>query len=181
MPPIMKKTAEDFAHIPGWGIDADPENEPTYPNRHRTGEEHDGRSWVRPTQQVLDREVLHSIERPDYTAVVGNSVPPTGLSGMIRRVAFKYSENDYRHWLPLLMADKINVVEGIIDDLAHGTVPNIWAEKGYNAQWKHDRSGMLVKIATFAAVVGGGIFLLTRKGDKSQRRELGKRYASASR
>ncbi|MBJ6107622.1 hypothetical protein JAO73_01265 [Hymenobacter sp. BT523] len=177
----MKKTAEDFAHIPGWGIDADPKNEPTYPNRHRTGEEHDGRSWVRPTQQVLDREVLHSIERPDYTAVVGNSVPPSGLSGMIRRFAFKYSENEYLHWLPLLMADKVNVVEGIIDDIAHGTVPNIWAEKGYNAQWKHDRSGMLVKIAALAAVVGGGIFLLTRNGDKPHRREVGRRYGSASR
>ena len=177
----MKKTAEDFAHIPGWGIDADPDNEPTYPNRHRTGEEHNGRSWVRPTQQVPDREVLHSIERPDYTAVVGNSVPPTGLSGMIRRVAFKYSENDYRHWLPLLMADKINVVEGIIEDFAHGTVPNIWAEKGYNAQWKHDRSGMLVKIATAAAVTAGLVYWLLPKNDRSHKYAASGNYKSGSR
>jgi hypothetical protein len=180
MPPIMKKTAADFAHIPGWGIDADPKNEPTYPNRHRTGEEHDGRSWVRPTQQVLDREVLHSIERPDYTAVVGNSVPPSGLSGMIRRFAFKYSENEYLHWLPLLMADKVNVVEGIIDDLAHGTVPNIWAEKGYNAQWKHDRSGMLVKIATAAAVTAGLVYWLMPKNDRSDKYVARGNYKSGS-
>lgn len=177
----MEKTAKDFAHIPGWGIDADPKNEPTYPNRHRTGEEHDGRSWQRPTQQLLDSEVLHSIERPDYTAVVGNSVPPSGLSGMIRRFAFKYSENEYLHWLPLLMADKVNVVEGIVSDLAHGTVPNIWAEKGYPAEWKHDKKGLILKLATFAAVVGGGVFLLARKKDRPHRRELGRRYASASR
>jgi hypothetical protein len=167
----MKKSAEDFAHIPGWGIDNDPKNEPTYPNRHRTGEEHDGRSWQRPTQQVLDREVLHSIERPDYTAVVGNSVPPSGLSGMIRRFAFKYSENEYLHWLPLLMADRVNVVEGIIEDFAHGKVPNIWAEKGYNAQWKYDRSGMLVKIATAAAVTAGLIYWLAPKNGRSNKKK----------
>ena len=166
----MKKTAKDFAHIPGWGIDADPKNEPTYPNRHRTGEEHDGRSWVRPTQQVLDREVLHSIERPDYTAVVGNSVPPSGLSGMIRRFAFKYSENEYLHWLPLLMADKINVVEGIIDDLAHGTVPNIFVEKGYKAEWKHSPQTLVLKLAGFAAVVGGAVLLLSKNGKRQSSR-----------
>ena len=177
----MEKTAQDFAHIPGWGIDADPKNEPTYPMRQRTGQEHDGYTWQRPAQQVPDREILHSNERPNLAAVTGNSSPPSGLSGMIRRFAFQYSENEYLHWLPLLMADKINVVEGIIDDLAHGTVPNIWAEKGYPAQWKHDKKGMIVKLATFAAVVGGGIFLLTRKGDKPRRRELGRRYASATR
>jgi len=167
----MKKTAQDFAHIPGWGIDADPKNDPTYPNRHRTGEEHDGRSWERPTQQVLDREVLHSIERPDYTAVVGNSVPPSGLSGMIRRFAFKYSENSYLHWLPLVMADKVNVVEGLLDDLAHGTVPNIWAEKGYNSEWKHDKKSLFIKLGTVAALTAGVVYLMTsnNKGSKSKR------------
>lgn len=165
----MEKTAKDFAHIPGWGIDADPRNEPTYPNRHRTGEEHEGRSWVRPTQQVLDQEVLHSIERPNYTAVVGNSVPPSGLSGMIRRFAFKYSENEYLHWLPLIMADKVNVVEGILDDLVHGTVPNIFAEKGYPAQWKYDKKTLILKMATLAAVVGGAVVLLNLGGSDKRR------------
>lgn len=167
----MKKTAQDFAHIPGWGIDADPKNDPTYPNRHRTGEEHDGRSWERPTQQVLDREVLHSIERPDYTAVVGNSVPPSGLSGMIRRFAFKYSENSYLHWLPLVMADKVNVVEGLLDDLAHGTVPNIWAEKGYDSEWKHDKKSLFIKLGTVAALTAGVVYLMTsnNKGSKPKR------------
>ncbi|MBF9223430.1 hypothetical protein [Hymenobacter ruricola] len=177
----MEKTAQDFAHIPGWGIDNDPRNEPTYPMRQRNGQEHEGYTWQRPEQQVPDREILHSTERPNLAAVTGNSPAPSGLSGMIRRFAFKYSENEYLHWLPLLMADKVNVVEGIIEDLTHGTVPNIWAEKGYPAEWKHDKKGMIVKLATFAAVVGGGIFLLTRKGDKPRRRELGRRYASASR
>ena len=174
----MKKTAADFAHIPGWGIDADPRNEPTYPMRQRTGEEHDGRSWVRPEQQVLDREVLHSIERPDYTAVVGNSVPPSGLSGMIRRFAFKYSENEYLHWLPLIAADKINIVEGLIDDLAHGTLPNIWAEKGYNSEWKYDKKGLAVKLATVTAVAAGVVFLLLPKKGGVGKHDASSNYKS---
>ena len=170
----MKKTAADFAHIPGWGIDADPKNDPTYPMRQRTGEEHDGRSWTRPDQQVLDREVLHSIERPNYTAVVGNSVPPSGLSGMIRRFAFKYSENEYLHWLPLIAADKINIIEGLIDDLAHGTLPNIWAEKGYNSEWKHDKKGLITKLATVGAIAGGLVFWLASSGRQPDKKT--KRY-----
>lgn len=174
----MKKTAADFAHIPGWGIDADPRNEPTYPMRQRTGEEHDGRSWIRPEQQVLDREVLHSIERPNYTAVVGNSVPPSGLSGLIRRFAFKYSENEYLHWLPLIAADKINIIEGLIDDLAHGTVPNIWAEKGYNSEWKHDKKGLAVKLAAVTAVAAGVVFLLLPKKDGAGKHAASGNYKS---
>ncbi|HEX8507386.1 MAG TPA: hypothetical protein VF630_18625 [Hymenobacter sp.] len=176
----MEKTAADFAHIPGWGIDADPKNEPTYPNRHRTGQEHDGYSWQRPTQQVPDHEVLHSIERPNLSAVVGNAPAPSGLSGMIRRFAFKFSENEYLHWLPLIAADKINVVEGIIEDISKGTVPNIWAEKGYNTQWKHDRNGMLVKIATAAAVSAGLVFWLMPKKSSSKGKYAPGSYASGS-
>jgi hypothetical protein len=43
-------------------------------------------------------------------------VPPSGLSGWIRRRAFRRSESDLRHWMLLLMADRVNVVEGLLDD-----------------------------------------------------------------
>ena len=161
-----QKTAADFAHIPGWGIDADPKNDPTYPMKHRTEDAHSGANWERPPLQTPDRETLMSIERPNLTAVIGNSVPPSGLSGMIRRFAFTYSENRYRHWLPLILADRINVVEGIIDDLAHGHVPNIFAEKGYPAQWKYDRKGLVKKLATVAAITGGLVYWLASSSKK---------------
>jgi hypothetical protein len=92
---------------------------------------------------------------------------------MIRRFAFKYSENHYGHWLPLLLADRVNVVEGIIDDLAHGHIPNIFAEKGYPAQWKHDKKSLILKMATLAALVGGTVVLLSKSGN-------GKRLPSRS-
>jgi hypothetical protein len=118
----MENRIKDYTQIKGWGIDADPKNDPTYPMKHRTNEEHKGYSWERPTQQPIDIEVLHSIERPNVTAVFGTSIPPSGLSGMIRRFAFKYSENSYLHWLPLLLADRVNVVEGLVEDISEGKV-----------------------------------------------------------
>lgn len=161
----MENTTKNYSHIKGWGIDADPKNDPTYPMKHRTNEEHKGYSWKRPSQQPIDVEVLHSNERPDVTSVFGTSTPPSGLSGMIRRFAFRYSENSYLHWLPLIFADRVNVVEGILDDLKHGHVPNIFAEKGYPAQWKHDKIGLITKLAVGVALVAGVVVLLNNKKD----------------
>lgn len=162
---MENKTPKDYSHIKGWGIDADPKNDPTYPMKHRTDAEQEGYSWDRPTQQDINIEVLHSIERPNVTAVFGTSMPPSGLSGMIRRYAFKHSENSYLHWLPLLMADRVNVVEGVIDDFSKGTVPNIFAEKGWKADWEHNRSGLIQKVGIMALVATAAVVLLTRKKD----------------
>jgi hypothetical protein len=108
----MEHTAKDPSQIKGWGVDADPRNDPTYPMKHRNDGEHAGYSWERPPQQPITTEILHSIERPDVTSVFGTSTPPSGLSGSIRRFAFRYSESSYGHWLPLMLADRVSVVEG---------------------------------------------------------------------
>jgi len=168
----MEPITHNPSQLPGWNIDNDPENDPTYPMRTRTPDDHKGYNWERPTQQPINIEVLHSIERPNVTAVFGTSVPPSGLSGVIRRFAFKYSENSYLHWLPLLLADRVNVVEGIVDDLAHGYVPNIFAEKGYKTEWKHDRAGLIIKLATVAAIAGGVVVLLSSKGKGGKKAKI---------
>ncbi|PRY10168.1 hypothetical protein CLV24_11585 [Pontibacter ummariensis] len=156
-------TPKDFAHIKGWGADIDPENDPTYPMRNREKEDHGGYDWERPPLQPVNMEVLHSLERPNITAVFGTAMPPHGLSGQIRRFAFRYSEASYIHWLSLIMADRVNVVEGVIDDLKRGQVPNIYAEKGYKALWKHDRTGLFKKLAVGALVTTAAVALIARK------------------
>ncbi len=160
----MENTTNDYTHINGWGVDADPKNEPTYPMKHYNGDDHNRINWVRPTLQKETVEILHSIERPNLTAVFGTSVPPSGLSGVIRRYAFKnFSENEYGHWLPLLLADRINVVEGMIDDLKHGHIPNIFAEKGLKAEWKFNRKGFVTKIATGLVLTGMVLYFNQKK------------------
>lgn len=153
----------DYSHIKGWGVDADPTNEPTHPMKKYTGDDHNRINWVRPELQPVTVEVLHSNERPNVTAVFGTVAPPSGLSGAIRRYAFKYSESSYGHWLPLLLADRVNVVEGIIDDLKRGHVPNILAEKGWKAELKHNPKGLAQKVFVTAFVTAAAITWLRRK------------------
>ncbi|HEU0045390.1 hypothetical protein [Sphingomonas sp.] len=150
-------TKIDTATIPGWGVDADPANDPTYPMRH-VEDQTRGLSWERPALQEPDVEVLQSIEHARRPAVTGTSTPPRGVSGMIRRVAFKRSESDWLHWLMLMGADRINVVEGVVADLAQGKVPNVPAEMGARAEWRHNKRGFALKAGAVAALGGGLVY-----------------------
>ncbi len=153
----MEHTAKDPSQIKGWGVDADPKNDPTYPMKHRNDGEHAGYSWERPPQQPITTEILHSIERPNVTSVFGTSTPPSGLSGSIRRFAFGYSESSYGHWLPLMLADRVSVVEGILGDLKYGHVPNIFAELGWKAEWKHNRTSLVRRILVRVVLISATI------------------------
>ncbi|ALD21671.1 hypothetical protein [Hymenobacter sp. DG25A] len=169
-------TPIDPKKIKGWGIDADPKNDPTYPMRNRMNISQDPDFKHRPKSlQPEDTEVLRSIERPNVSAVFGTPEPPTGLSGLIRRFAFQFSENQYPHWLPLLLADRVNVVEGVVDDLVHGHIPNIFAEKGYKAEWKHSPQTLVLKMAAFTAVTAGTILWLS-SGNKKKKPVKRSRY-----
>ncbi len=162
----MEATRKDYTQIKGWGVDADPKNDPTYPMKKRNNGEHQGYSWKRPPQQPITIEVLHSNERPNVTAVFGTSAPPAGVSGMIRRFAFTYSESNYGHWLPLMLADRVGVVEGIVQDLAHGHVPNVFAERGWKAEWQYNRKNLLRRLLVRVVLVSGITgYLWSRRDD----------------
>ncbi len=159
----MEQPRIDPSQVVGWGVDADPENDPTYPMKRRNNGEHAGYAWERPPQQPTDVEVLHSNERPNLTAVFGTSTPPVALSGVIRRLAFKYSESSYGHWLPLMLADRVNMVEGVLDDLAHGHIPNLINELGWKAEWRHNRKSLVTRVAVGALITSVAVAYLTRK------------------
>jgi hypothetical protein len=144
----METGNEDYKSIPGWGMDADPENEPTYPMKNYTGDDHKRSNYEHSSPQPLTVEILKSNERPALSAVFGTSVPPSGLSGAIRRYAFKNSEDRYRHWVPLILADRINVYEGLFEDLKNGQFPNLIKERGWAVEWKYNRAKVFKKAAT---------------------------------
>jgi len=133
--------------------------------KKRNDGEHAGYSWERPPQQPTQVEVLHSNERPNLSATFGTSTPPAGLSGILRRAAFKYSESSYGHWLPLMLADRVGVVEGILGDFAHGRVPNIPGEMGVKAEWKHNRKGLAAGLLIGAALTTAAVVYLRRSKD----------------
>ena len=162
----MEEIAQNYAHIKGWGVDADPKNDPTYPMKHRNNGEHAGYRWQRPPQQPITTEILHSNERPNVTSVFGTSTPPSGLSGVIRRIAFRYSESSYGHWLPLMLADRVSVVEGVLGDLKQGRVPNVVAELGWKAEWKHNRTSLVRRILVRVVLVSAAVaYFRSRRAD----------------
>src|SRR5215213_3931172 len=163
----MERTERDPSQIEGQGVDADPKNDPTYPMKQRTDGEHAGYAWERPQQQPISVEVLHSNERPDLTAVFGTSTPPSGPSGALRRLAFRYSESSYGHWLPLVLADRLSVVGGVLGDLKQGRVPNVFAERGWKAEWEHNRSDLFRRILLRAVIVSAAVAYYRRRGAES--------------
>lgn len=158
--------AQSKDHIPGWGMDADPENDPTYPIKHWNGADYERIDYEKAPQQPVDIEVLHSNERPGITRVFGTSTPPRGLSGSIRRYAFKFSEGQPAHWMTLILADRINVVEGLMDDLVHGHIPNIFKEMGWHGDWKYNRKGFCRKVIIGASIAAGILLLVKAKAKK---------------
>lgn len=109
------ESMNDRDTIPGWGADLDRSQRPAVP-KERTPPRLDV-PWDTPAQQASGIRVLHSIEREGITPVFGTSVPPSGLSGLLRKRAFRRSENDVRHWTMLLLADRVNAVEGVFSDM----------------------------------------------------------------
>ena len=166
---LDRKIADSYKHIEGWGIDADPENDPTYPMKHYNGADHDRLQYERAPQQSQHEEILKSNERPAITRVFGTSSPPSGLSGMLRRYAFRFSEGSAAHWMTLIVADRVNVVEGIVDDLAHGHVPNFFAERGWNAEWKYNKKGVIRNIAVGVTVTSILLLVLASRKKRAPR------------
>jgi hypothetical protein len=161
--------APDTALIVGWGADADPRNDPTYPYRERSADDHSG-EWKRPTQQEPQVELLKSVEHKWLPAVFGSASPPSGVSGSMRRLAFRWSESNWAHWLLLMAADRVNMVEGLVEDLGRGHIPNIPKEMGVPAEWRHNKAGLIKKMAVAAVIVGGtaGLVMARRSANRSK-------------
>jgi hypothetical protein len=145
----------------GWGVDADPDNDPTWPIRDRTGDDGSGLNWTPPEPQSSEVEILQSLEFLRRPAVVGESTPPWGVSGAVRRSAFAYSESQWAHWLLLMLADRIGSVEGVFQDLARGRMPNPLVEMGLAPRARSREAAALT--AGVLVVAAAGLFMFARR------------------
>lgn len=153
---------DELKRIPGWGSDLDKKNRPAVP-MERTPPRFIHVPEGQPVQQAQTVEVFCSPERPGITPIFGTAQPPKWLSGAIRRLAYKLPENDLRHWLMLIAADRVNMVEGIVEDLSHGHVPNVLGEMGIRSELRYNPAGLVRKTLITAAVVGGIMALRNRR------------------
>lgn len=67
--------------------------------------------WLTPDKMEDPGYVLKRAGLDELTPVFGTSVPPRGLSGLMRKSAYDIPEHYTTHWLLLLAADRVDVLE----------------------------------------------------------------------
>ena len=90
------------------GVDLSPERRPGVPMRQPPALA-DGAHWKAPEQQQHGLARRPELRR--LTPVFGTAVPVRGLSGVLRRVAYRIPDHRARHWLLLIFADRIDALE----------------------------------------------------------------------
>lgn len=155
---MEQQHSTEHKKIIGWGVDADLDSRPYYPV-HKT-QVKTGAHWSKPAKQPQSVEVLRSIERGSMPAVFGTPNPPRGLSGMLRRWAFKSGEGNFAHWMPLLLADRVDFIEGLFEDVMKGKLPRVFGD-GYYVDYKYNRKQFYYRVAKNAVIVAGTAMLVS--------------------
>lgn len=93
------------------GIDQAPERRPGVPMEAEPSIDA-GAHWRVPERMPERRLHLHRKGLRRLTPVYGTAQPPRGVSGLMRRFAYRIPEHRARHWALLLAADRVDVFEG---------------------------------------------------------------------
>lgn len=100
----------DPTTIRGWGSDLDPRRRPGVPMEEKAHPRAGAQLPIEP--QKSEVPVIHAHGGlPKMPPVYGTAIPPKGLSGVLRKVAYAYPDHWVRHWMVLLVADRVDVWE----------------------------------------------------------------------
>lgn len=136
-PPLPETSDQLRARIPGWGADLDPRERPSVP-RLQPREHPTGAHWDFPERQPELAPRERSIEHEFLTPVFGTSCPTHGVSGLLRRYAYRhYSEARAAHWLILVVADRVDAWGSHVRSLASLHPDNPQTETGVRAEVGH--------------------------------------------
>jgi hypothetical protein len=115
----MRSSAENpHAGVPFWAVDRSPEARPGVPKERLPPQPLPHSEGVTQPPQVPRFEILKRVGLAELTPVFGTAAPPHGVSGELRRVAYRVPEQRVSHWLLLMLADRVDVVESGLVDLA---------------------------------------------------------------
>jgi hypothetical protein len=135
--PMLTPASEELRdRIPGWGVDLDPADRPSVP-RERFDLGPTGAHWDIPEPQPEKWPRERSIEHERLTPVFGTSCPPRGVSGVMRRYAYRFSEGRAAHWLILLVADRVDALEHHVASLRTLRPDNPVTETGIRSEFSH--------------------------------------------
>jgi hypothetical protein len=144
-PSPRESTEQLRARIPGWGVDLDPADRPAVP-RERADDGLTGAHWRVPEQQPQTWSRERSVEHRELPPVFGTSCPPRGLSGSVRRLAYqRFSEARAAHWLLLLAADRVDVVESSAGSWLRGRPDLPFVGSGLQAERRYGGIGSRVR------------------------------------
>ncbi|MDP9068386.1 MAG: hypothetical protein M3N53_08605 [Actinomycetota bacterium] len=136
-PPLSASTDELRSRIPGWGVDLDPKDRPSFP-REQLDPNLSGAHWDFPERQEEKWPRERSIEHKFLTPVFGTSCPPKGLSGVMRKYAYSaFSEARAAHWVILLAADRVDAVESHLQSFLTTRPDNPVTETGAVSEFSH--------------------------------------------
>ena len=173
--PETTPTAEQLKEtIPGWGVDLNPADRPSYPKEKM---EDTGAHWDFPERQPERIPREKSTEHQFLTPVFGTAQPLRGVSGMIRRYAYTFSEGRALHWLLLVLGDRVDVLESRVEAIGRGRPDNVVTETGVLSEFKngafrsrfgqhrtdvkHHPLDLALWIAPYV-VLGGGLYLIAK-------------------
>ncbi len=94
----------------GWGIDASQDDRPGVPKETLPPAPVGNASWLSLEPQAEGKMAVRDASRP-VTPVYSTCNPPRGLSGVIRRAAYRVPDYKPRRWMMLLLADRVDVIE----------------------------------------------------------------------
>jgi hypothetical protein len=136
-PKLAASSDELRARIPGWGVDLNPADRPSVP-KEKFDPDLNGAPWEFPERQPEKWPRERSIEHKFLTPVFGTSCPPKGISGVMRRYAYRrYSEGRAAHWLLLLAADRVDAVESTLQSFRSRHPDNPITETGVLSEFSH--------------------------------------------
>jgi hypothetical protein len=116
-----------------WGVDRDLSRRPGVP-KARSPEPWPNTQFPPERQHGPPSSPLHGRPNKLMPPVFGTAVPLRGLSGLVRRFAYRYPDHYPRHWLLLLLGDRVDL-------------------------WTH----RFRRVAPFALAIGAGVLLLRRQ------------------
>lgn len=93
------------------GIDQEYERRPGVPMEAEPRID-SGAHWRTPERQRERRLHLRRKGLRRLTPVYGTAQPPRGVSGIMRRIAYRIPDHMAQHWMMLLAADRVDVMEG---------------------------------------------------------------------
>lgn len=95
---------------PTIAVDHDLRNRPGVP-MEREPQPFPGTRWPITPQKSRVRPLKHGRPNKNTQPVYGTVQPLRGFSGVLRRLAYRAPDHEVRHWLLLLIADRVNVAE----------------------------------------------------------------------